>query len=56
MWLGRVSQSLLFQMKGYDPPVLVAASIALAVVALAAGLIPAMRASKVDPMHALRYQ
>jgi predicted permease len=56
VWLGRVSQSLLFQMKGYDPAVLVGASLALVLVALAAGLIPAMRASKVDPMLALRYQ
>jgi putative ABC transport system permease protein len=55
-WLGRLSQSLLFQMKGYDPIVLVTATGALVLVALAAGLIPAHRASQVDPMQALRYE
>ena len=56
VWLGRLAQSLLFQMKGYDPVVLAAATAALALVALAAGLIPAFRASRVDPMLALRYE
>ena len=56
LWLGRLAQSLLFQMKGYDPVVLAGATVALAVVALAAGLIPAVRASRVDPMLALRYE
>ena len=56
VWLGRLAQSLLFQMTGYDPVVLAAATAALAIVALAAGLIPAFRASRVDPMLALRYE
>ena len=56
VWLGRLSQSLLFELKGYDPVVLVAASAALALVALGAGFIPAHRASRVDPMRALRYE
>jgi len=56
VWLGRLAQSLLFQMKGYDPVVLAGATVALALVALAAGLIPAYRASRVDPMLALRYE
>jgi len=55
-WLGRLAQSLLYQMKGYDPVVLIAATVALAIVALAAGFIPAVRASRVDPMLALRYE
>jgi predicted permease len=55
-WLGRLSQSLLFQLKGYDPIVLATATIVLTLVALAAGFIPAHRASQVDPMQALRYE
>jgi predicted permease len=55
-WLGRLAESLLYQMKGYDPVVLAGATIALTVVALAAGFIPAHRASQVEPMQALRYE
>jgi predicted permease len=54
--LGRLAQSLLFELQGYDPIVLVAASATLTLVALGAGFIPAHRASQVDPMHALRYE
>ncbi len=54
--LARLAQSLLFQMQGYDPFVLVGSAVALTLVALGAGFIPAHRASKVDPMRALRYE
>jgi len=54
--LGRLAQSLLFQMQGYDPTVLVASAVSLVLVALGAGFIPAHRASQVDPMTALRYE
>jgi predicted permease len=54
--LGRFAESLLYQLKGYDPGVLVAAVITVCLVALGAGFIPAHRASKVDPMRALRYE
>jgi ABC-type antimicrobial peptide transport system permease subunit len=54
--LGRLAESLLFEMKGWDPVVLVSAAIGLALAALAAGLLPAFRASRVDPMQALRYE
>src|SRR5262245_4699802 len=54
--LGQLAQSLLFQLKGWDPLVLTSAAGALTAVALAAGLIPAHRASQVDPMRALRYE
>ena len=47
---------MLFEMEGYDPLVLSVATVALALVALGAGFIPALRASKVDPMNALRYE
>jgi predicted permease len=54
--LGRGAKSLLFELTGYDPFVVIASVIALSLVALAAGYVPALRASKVDPMQALRYE
>ncbi len=54
--MGRLAQSLLFELQGSDPLVLVAAAVSLSLVALAAGFIPAHRASRVDPMSALRYE
>src|SRR5829696_2295680 len=54
--VGRLAKSLLFEMEGYDPFVLTAATFALALVALGAGFIPALRASKTDPRTALRYE
>jgi ABC-type antimicrobial peptide transport system permease subunit len=54
--LGRVAQSLLFEMAGNDPAVLGAAAGTLALVALVAGLVPAIRASRVEPTQALRHQ
>jgi predicted permease len=54
--LGKQAGSLLFEMKGTDPAVLAVSAAALSAVALMAGLIPAHRASQVDPMHALRDQ
>ena len=54
--IGKLAASLLYQLQGYDPAVLTGSGIALAMVALAAGFIPALRASQVDPMRALRYE
>ncbi|HZR23726.1 MAG TPA: ABC transporter permease [Vicinamibacterales bacterium] len=54
--IGRLAQSQLFQLTGYDPAVLGTSAVALTLVALAAGFIPAHRAAQVDPMHALRYE
>jgi len=54
--LSRLAQSLLYQMSGSDPLVLVGSAAALTVVALAAGFVPALKASRVEPMRALRYE
>jgi predicted permease len=54
--LGRAAASLLFGLGGNDPFVVVTAALALTAVAFIAGYIPARRASRVNPMAALRYE
>jgi putative ABC transport system permease protein len=54
--IGRSAASLLYDMQGRDPVVMLASALLLAVVAFAAGFVPALRASRVDPMQSLRYE
>lgn len=53
--LGRAAQSMLFGLEGHDPTVFVLAIVLLTIVAFAAGWQPAQRASRTEPMRALRY-
>jgi len=54
IWAGRTAATLLYGLKPYDPVSLVAASLLLAGIALAASYFPARRAAGLEPMTALR--
>lgn len=53
--LGRYVGSQLYEIKASDPTIAVVTVVVLFVVAALAGLIPARRASRIDPILALRY-
>jgi ABC-type antimicrobial peptide transport system permease subunit len=54
--VGRLVKSLLFELEAHDPMVVGSAALLLVAVAMGAGYVPALRASRVDPMRALRYE
>jgi len=54
--LTRVLERVLYGVRPGDPATLIAVSLLLASVAVAASYIPARRASRVDPVEALRYE
>jgi|HubBroStandDraft_6_1064221.scaffolds.fasta_scaffold09409_2 putative ABC transport system permease protein len=53
---GKAAGSLLYGLKAHDPVTLVLAVIILAAIGLAASFFPAHRASRLDPMAALKYE
>jgi len=54
--LTRFLQTMLFNVKPADPLTFLALSLLLAAVTMMAGFVPARRASRVDPMIALRHE
>jgi ABC-type antimicrobial peptide transport system permease subunit len=56
VWIARVLDAYLYGVSSIDPVSYVAAALALLAVAAAANLVPALRASRVSPMTALRYE
>jgi ABC-type antimicrobial peptide transport system permease subunit len=54
--LGRLIESQLFEMKAGDPAVFAGAIAVVALVSVLAGYVPARRASRIDPMEALRWE
>jgi len=53
--LGATAQSLLYGLDGFDPLVVAGSVGLLAIIATTAALAPAMRAARIDPMRALRW-
>ena len=54
--LTRLLTTLLYQVSPTDPVVLTEGTVLLAAVAVGAGLLPARRASRIDPLDALRHE
>jgi putative ABC transport system permease protein len=56
MWLGQLVSSQLYGIQPHDPLIAGSMMLLLTIVSAAAGLIPAHRASRIDPILALRYE
>ena len=56
LWKSRLVKSLLFQTQPNDPGILALAGVVLLSAAILAGYLPARRASRIDPLAALRHE
>jgi hypothetical protein len=56
LFCGRLIESQLFGVQAADPPVFVISTVALLTASLVAAFMPAWRASRIDPMAALRHE
>jgi predicted permease len=56
MITGHLARALLYELRSADPAVMVTSAVILALVALGAGFVPSLRASRIDPMRALRWE
>jgi predicted permease len=56
LMLGRLVTTQLYEIKASDPRIAVASVVLLTLVATLAGFIPARRASRIDPILAIRYE
>jgi predicted permease len=56
IFAGKFMASMLYNVRPWDPPVLIATTAILAIAALLAAVIPAQRAASVEPMTALRVE
>jgi predicted permease len=56
LWLARFLSAMLYGLKSSDPLTLTSAATLLIIIALLAGFGPAWRASRVDPIRALRHE
>ena len=55
-WASRLISAMLFGLKPGDPLTITASVVVLATVGVAAACLPAYRASRVEPMSALKYE
>jgi ABC-type antimicrobial peptide transport system permease subunit len=54
LWLAPIVRTLLYELEPRDPMTMIGAAIALAVVGMFAGWLPARRAARIDPATVLR--
>lgn len=56
LWMARILESQLFEIKGSDPTTYVLVTVLLVGIAFVATWLPARRASRIDPVTALQYE